>query len=353
MSRERVTWAGTKDKHAVTTQLFTLRGVAPGELPAMDDADIEVVGRAGRGLRFGDLAGNAFEIRVREPDRPANADGVTADLAAFGGEPAVPNYFGHQRFGSRRPVTHEVGLALLREDWEAAVMAYLGDPSEREPADTREARRYVEEAQDWEGALDRFPARLGHERAMLSTLAGGGSFREALESAPTSLQSLFVNAAQSYAFNLVLSERLDRGLPFDRPVAGDVVCFAESVGGLTVPDADRTQRVTADRVDTVARHCERGRAFVAAPLVGTDTDFSGGDPGEIERSVVERLGVERADFDLPGAFGSTGTRRAVLVRADPEVERTDGDLRLSFSLPKGAYATTLLREYLKTDPEAL
>ncbi|MEF8774407.1 MAG: tRNA pseudouridine(13) synthase TruD, partial [Halobacteriales archaeon] len=50
-------------------------------------------------------------------------------------------------------------------------------------------------------------------------------------------------------------------------------------------------------------------------------------------------------------FHSTGTRRAVLVQTDLTVDRDP--LRFSFSLPKGSYATVLLREYLKTDPLAM
>ena len=135
---------------------------------------------------------------------------------------------------------------------------------------------------------------------------------------------------------------------------GDVVCFAETVGGLTIPEADRTQRVTADRVATVNRHVARGRAFVTAPLVGTDTALGSHEPGEIERNVLDDLGIEPADFELPGAFGSTGTRRAIIVRTDIEVGRDQVDgadaIRFGFTLPKGSYATVVLREFLKTPP---
>jgi tRNA pseudouridine13 synthase len=197
------------------------------------------------------------------------------------------------------------------------------------------------------------PGYLGFERSMLHRLAEGTGFREAIEAVPANLQRLFVNAAQSHAFNRIVSRRLDRGLPLDRPVAGDVVCFLDrdAPDDVAVPDADRTQRVTADRVDTVARHCERGRAFVTAPLVGTDTELGAGEPGEVERAVLDELGIEPADFELPGEFNSTGTRRAVLVRTDL---RVDADpLTLSFALPPGSYATVLLREYLKVGSERL
>jgi tRNA pseudouridine13 synthase len=447
ISRERVSWAGTKDKHAVTTQLFSLDGVDPAALPGDDEfdgVDVELVGRAGRPILFGDLAGNAFQVVVRDADRPDQVQPVTGELQEFAhtddGRVGVPNVFGPQRFGTRRPVTHEVGLAIVRGDWEAAVRTYVCERDETEPDDTRQARAAVDDRwgeRTWGDLADSFPGRLRHERSLLYGLAETGGetpadFRAALERFPTNLQRLLVNAAQSYAFNRMLSRRLERGLPFHEAVAGDVVCFRdraarspasrsssegrsaslgprercaadrreaascangasreqasgpradgererdatdESVSdgraggareqsdprdgpaapaGVELPDTDRLQRVDADRVETVNRHCARGRAFVTAPLVGTDTEFADGEQGEIERAVLDDLGVERADFDLPGEFGSEGTRRAILVRTALEVDRDP--LTLSFRLPKGSYATTVLREYLKVDPMRL
>ncbi|SEW07666.1 tRNA pseudouridine(13) synthase TruD [Halobacterium jilantaiense] len=351
MSRERVTWAGTKDRHAVTTQLFAVRDLDADQVPEIRDADIEVVGRAGRGLEFGDLAGNAFEIVVREPENPEQADAVADDLAGFaGGDVGAPNFFGQQRFGSKRPVTHEVGLAILRNDWEAAAMAYLGAPTEHEPEDSQAAREYVEDTRDWTGALEEFPQRLRYERTMLHELADGGSFRDAVETFPSNLQRLFVNAAQSYAFNRILSERMDRGLPFHEPVAGDVVWFADSDADAAIaqPDSSREQRVTESRVDVMARHCERGRAFVTAPLVGTDTEFADGEPGDITRSVLDDLDLAPADFDLPGDWSSEGTRRAILLR--PDLTVSHDPLTFEFALPSGSYATVVLREFLKSSP---
>jgi len=391
ISRERVSWAGTKDKHAVTTQLFSVAKADPEAVREVEirDAEIELLGRTGRPVLFGDLAGNAFEIAVREVDQPDHADAITTDLQAFASgddasdattadgdtDPAtvgVPNYFGQQRFGSKRPVTHEVGLEILRGNWKGAVLAYVGNPADREPESTREARTYVDETEDWVGALERLPKRLGFERSMCHRLVerqeerdseregddalDDEDYRAALEAVPSNLQRLFVNAAQSYAFNRMLSERLERGLPFHEPVAGDVVCFADSEApeGVALPDTDRTQRVTEDRVRTVRRHCERGRAFVTAPLVGTETELADGEMGEIERAVLDDLDLDPTDFDLPGEFESTGTRRAILLRTDMAVTwAADDALAFAFTLPKGSYATVVLREYLKCDPDSL
>lgn len=405
ISRERVSWAGTKDKLAVTTQLFTLRGVDPEDLPEIRGVEIEPIGRAGRGLSFGDLAGNAFEIRVADAvaESEERVAAIARDLRAFaGGDPddpgdpvAVPNYFGQQRFGSVRPVTHLVGLAVVRGDFREAVRLYAGNPSPAEPDDTRAGRRRVDDAfgvetvdpstgdddadlpdhghapavvadgtgdGDWRACLEAMPRKLRFERGMLSRLAERevdpaappehDDWRHALEAVPSNLQRLFVNAAQSVLFNRILSERLRRGLPFDRPVAGDVACFADrdAPGGLYAPDPDREQRVTDERVSVMAQHCARGRAFVTAPLVGTDTELADGEPGTIERAVLDDAGIEPADFALPGEFDSTGTRRAIQVRTDLEVTFEEGDPTFAFALPSGSYATVLLREFTKVDP---
>ncbi len=100
----------------------------------------------------------------------------------------------------------------------------------------------------------------------------------------------------------------------------------------------------------MARHCERGRAFVTAPLVGTETELAEGEQGEIEREILEELDLEPGHFDLPGEFDSTGTRRAILVRTDLDVDVDGDDVAVKFALPKGSYATVVLREFLKADP---
>ena len=238
------------------------------------------------------------------------------------------------------------------------MLTYVATTGDFEPEDTRAAREWVGETRDWEGAIDRLPRKLRYERSMVHSLAESGGerpahFREALETLPTNLQRLLVNAAQSYLFNLILSERLERGLPFHEAVEGDVVCFAESDApeGLALPDTDRLQTAGGKRLATVNRHCARGRAFVTAPLVGTETEFADGEPGEIAREVLDEAGLTRESFDLPGEFHSTGTRRAILLRTNVTVEHDP--LTFSFALPKGSYATVVLREFLKSHPSDL
>lgn len=359
VSRERIEWAGTKDRQAVTTQLFSIDHVSPDDLPAIDDATIDVVGRFGRGLFFGDLVGNAFEITVRDVTTPHHVDAITADLATFAddGEDAanvrvvgVPNYFGLQRFGSRRPVTHVVGRHILDGDWEQAVMTYLTATSEDEPEESRRVRERLADTRDWADAVQAFPRRLRYERAMLNVLAGDGSFEAALDALPENLQRLFVHAVQSEVFNRILSRRLADDVSFTEPVPGDVACFTTDHDTLSVPDIDRQQRVTEQNLDVVRRHCRRGRAVITAPLVGTDTTLGEGVAGEIESAVVDDVGITQSDFDLPEPYHSTGTRRAILVSTAIDTDVRETSAEFGFAFPKGSYATVLLREYLKTAP---
>lgn len=355
MSRERIDWAGTKDRRAVTTQLFSIDDITPEELPAMDGVDFDIVGRFGRGLFFGDLVGNDFSVTVRDVSNPGNVDAITADLTEFAGTQApvigVPNYFGLQRFGSRRPVTHRVGHHILAEDWEQAVLTYLTASSEDEPEESRQAREELASTRSWTSALDEFPQRLRYERAMLHVLADDGSFEDALAALPTNLQQMFVHAVQSEIFNRIVSRRLATGLSFAEPVPGDVVCFTTEHDTIAVPDIDRIHRVTESNQSVVARHCRQSRAYVTAPLVGTDTSLADGEPGQIERTVLDEMGIAKSDFAGSEPYDSTGTRRAILVTTSVTIDVLDTGVDFEFALPKGSYATVLLREYLQARPE--
>ncbi len=412
ISRERVSWAGTKDKHAITTQLFSVARINPPaeSLQTIPNADIEVLGRIGRPLRFGDLGGNKFKIRVRDATDTVVLDAITAELHTQSvsdnhnrGDSnqtqtqtqtqtqdqdtlfedtdevsiTIPNYFGHQRFGSRRPITHRVGRAIIRGAWREAVLQYIANSFSSEPAATQRAREFVTEQAgspnpDWEEAIERMPSALRFERSMLHRLHAASAsiesdvatWRHALMAVPENLQQLFVNAAQSDLFNRIISERLRQDIPIHRPVVGDIVCFQDqnSPSELPRPDPTRTQLTTERRVDIMQRHCERGRAFVTAPLVGTQSNLANSKPGEIEQKVLAQYNISPEDFDLPGAFNSTGTRRAMALQTDISTKleindennsNTEHNYILEFALPPGAYATAVLREYLKVDPAKL
>lgn len=98
VSERVVSWAGLKDRHAVTEQWYSvhLPGGADPDPAAFDAAGAEIleVTRHSRKLRRGTLAGNAFDIVLREV---ADAAGMAPRVEALAG--GVPNRFGTQRFG--------------------------------------------------------------------------------------------------------------------------------------------------------------------------------------------------------------------------------------------------------------
>lgn len=350
ISQKRFGWAGTKDKKAVTRQRMSVMALEEKELPRVNlpGVKIKVLGRSNRGVSLGDLRGNRFAVRIREIDLDdqevaRRVAAVTGEIEELGG---LPNYFGVQRFGDVRPVTHLVGEALVRGEPERAAMTYLALPFPGEPESTREARERLLADQDFAAALREYPLRLRYERAMMSRLQEERDFARSFDVLATNLKRLFVHAYQSLLYNRILSRRMRSGLPLDRAVEGDVVCFSK--GGL--PDVDKIQAVDKSNLAAVNRLTERRRAFVTLPLLGHSSLLADGLPGEIERSVLEEEGVDLSGFRVEANpdLGSPGSRRPALLRVAPGAEiEGGGSVLLKFDLPAGSYATVVLREYMK------
>ncbi|GAA3541097.1 tRNA pseudouridine(13) synthase TruD [Zobellella aerophila] len=99
VAQRDITWAGLKDRHAVTQQWFGVH--LPGkEMPDFsplenDDIRILAMGRHHKKLRVGALKGNFFRLRIRELAGSGDLEGRLTAIAERG----VPNYFGAQRFG--------------------------------------------------------------------------------------------------------------------------------------------------------------------------------------------------------------------------------------------------------------
>lgn len=98
-----VGYAGMKDRHAVTTQTFSIPLHEAKPIDAIGPLDIEGVellsaARHGNKLRTGHLRGNRFRIVLRNIEPPSAADSVAQALLDTGRR-GIPNAFGPQRFG--------------------------------------------------------------------------------------------------------------------------------------------------------------------------------------------------------------------------------------------------------------
>jgi tRNA pseudouridine13 synthase len=361
ISQKRIGFAGTKDKRAKTTQKISIYDMSEEDIENfyLKDVELKVIGRSVRSIGLGDLYGNEFSITIRDIDiEPeelnTTLEAATREIAEYGG---VPNFFGIQRFGAVRPVTHLVGEHLLRGDAEKAALIYIAQSFPDETDDIREVRDYVWETKDFVEGLKTYPLRLRYERAMMHYLVENPEdYAGSFSVLSPNIRKMFIHAYQSYVFNRIICRRIEKGLPLSQASSGDIVCFRNKEG---LPDTKKMQAATEDNVDGMNNLLKRGRAFVTAPLVGYESDFGLGIPGELEKKVFEETDISQDAFRMKQIpdLASKGLRREILLHCKPEFVTSEDELNpgkskatLTFSLPKGSYATTVLREYMKTDP---
>lgn len=349
-----VEYAGLKDKHAVTTQWLTApwqdRGPAPEELGSGRWRAVKR-GMTSRGIAAADIAGNRFRITVRgltqrdvrEMGRRASvlrlpaAPGPAGDEAA---RPALPllfvNYFGDQRFGSARHKQGFVARRLVEGDFENALKLAIATPARKDTGVRKTFTRLA--ASRWgrwaelAKALPRCP-----ERAAIEALASGADFKAAFSALPPLAQLLYVEAFQSHLWNATarrLAESI--GEPSRRLHADD------AFGAMIFPPA---RSLTPDL----------GALQIPMPAPGVRPAEPWGQPLS-DALAEEGLSLER--LRIPGlrrpAFGEAPRpflAAATSFEAGPpepdelsEAGKTPRFKRLlGFDLPRGAYATVLLR----------
>lgn len=355
ISRERIGFAGTKDKRAITTQLMSFE-MPIEKLQDLNLKDVEIknayLGK--RNIQIGDLIGNSFKIRVKECDASPEKieDTITSVISEIKKMGGFPNYFGVQRFGVIRPITHIVGESLVRGDIEGAVRRYLSDPSEYEEEDVRNARMELVSRNDWKELVKIMPDQLSFEKMMVFHLADNpDDWIGAIDVLPKNLQMMFVHAYQSYLFNMMLSKRMEIGLPLNVPVVGDVVIPLDSN---KIPLHENPIISTEKNIDLVTRQVHAGRAYITISLFGSESLLAEGQMGDIEREIIKKEMIKAEDFIVPGLnhCSSKGSRREILCPIkDIGYELNDDGYSISFSLPKGNYATCLMREFMKSEME--
>ncbi len=262
-------FAGMKDRRAIARQWFSVpavKGAEPAVGLAGDGFRVLAVHPHSRKLRRGALAGNRFQIRVRDPAGDGNA---LAERLARVQSRGFPNYFGPQRFGSG-------GANLPRvQQWMARGWLPRG----------REARAFV------------------------------------------------LSSARALAFNAVLGQRVAGG-SWNRLLPGEIVNLtgSQSVFAAEQPD------------ETLQQRCRDGDVSPTGALCGTGGMQPTGEAGRLE---IEALAALAPLPERLGAAGLRAERRALCVRPVAFSHRFVGDgIELGFELPRGAYATSLLRELL-------
>ncbi|MFH1545700.1 MAG: tRNA pseudouridine(13) synthase TruD [archaeon] len=327
-SRKRISYAGIKDKRAISSQRISIYNPLPERMREFNSRFIRLreAEWSGKGIDLGELKGNEFEITIRDIELEEKEIERRVKECSKEMKKGIANYFGEQRFGGIRGITHLVGKEFVKGDFKKGVMLYLTESNEREEEEVRNARNNLKKSNDFSKAIKEFPNKVRYERAILNHLIKNEEdFIGAFRALPKKLRYLFVHAYQSHLFNEVINERISKGIGL-KGVKGDVLI---------------------DGIPT-------------APLYGFESEFAGGKTGKIEKMVLEKEGIELKDFYVKKMkeMSSKGARKKIVLIPErlellsvAKDEFNEGKLKamLSFGLPKGDYATIVLRELMKAD----
>ncbi|MCC6676888.1 MAG: tRNA pseudouridine(13) synthase TruD [Phycisphaerales bacterium] len=337
-------YAGLKDKHARTVQFVSLPWDGPrmkGSPPAQAAGtgwSARLEGWSPQGITAEAIACNRFTICIRDLS-PAASDemdaraGLLAERDKDGWRLVIINYFGDQRFGSARAGRGFMARRLIEGDFEGALRLAIGTPARKDAPRVKRARKVIAEHWGrWAEALA--VLEKGPERRVIEGLAAGGDYKDAFASLPYFEQVMAVESYQSRLWNGV-ARRL----------------AARMAGG----DALRAEDVFGEMLFAPARTIGVEWRGLEVPLLASTSRLEGEWAGAAAEVLAEEgIGVEQ--LRIPGlrrpAFGEA--MRPLVVRAEGfEMPGPEGDelcaggRRLKrtarFELPRGAYATVVLR----------
>jgi tRNA pseudouridine13 synthase len=340
--RKDIGYAGLKDARAVTRQWISVEHIEPEKISALRIPNIKILAldRHSNKIKIGHLAGNRFVIKLREmaiglQQAASLAEQILSVLAQRG----VPNYFGLQRFGSRKN-SHLLGLAVIKADADEFIDILLGRSNDGDNPAVAAACDFYRQGR-YQDALDAWPHVNREQRRTLGTLIkSGGDIKKAFDTFDKHLQTFYISSYQSYLFNMVLAKRMPE---IDRLLDGDMACKRDNGACFRVEDAAAEQ----DR-------CDNFQISPTGPLLGDRMTELTGPAGQIENAVLADAKLDEKDLRRMKRLGARGGRRP--LRFQPRNWKVNcgqdekGDcLQLEFELDSGCYATMLLREIAKKD----
>ncbi len=332
VSSGKLRFLGLKDAKAISNQIVA---IANGSTPpsSIIHDHLRFLGWSRRLPSRRDLVANDFKVSIREVHRePVEAKRIIRGFTSFIG--CLPNFYGYQRFGSKRRVTHLVGEKILMGRYREATWLYLTYTSEHEIEGTRLWRRTLDETEDLSKSYREVPSRLVYEKRMIEALLRReNDYIGAIRKLPITLRRLLVNAYQSYLYNRVLSGRIKKGISIDRPSRGDFILRDDGLISIYKDEGPRLPRLLV-------------------PTFGLGYVPSKGRQGKIEREVLGEAGLSTRSFhvkEMPELICRAGLRAACIQPHGFTMEYIgkSNELMAHFTLEKGSYATILLRELIK------
>ena len=330
--RGDIAFAGLKDRQGRTEQFISIKGRRVDlRLP---DVQVFFKGRAARPIHSKQSQGNRFRITLRGLERDT-AETLVERLPTLA-QTGYVNYFDDQRFGSIR---HGQGLPMrdvLAGRYEKALERMIARPSPvAKGGDTKLKQLLKQHWGDWDvcAKIARGPVY----RPVLEHLARNpADFAGAIGKLNQRTRLIHAFAYQSYLWNRAVSSLLEEIVPPSGRVSIDSL-----MGDLT----------TFVRLDG---DTARDLREMKTPLYAPDGD--GGDP-RFEDQVLRWLTSEQLtpkhcrDNSLPGMVWREEPRDLLVFPRDVEAPRSGRDekhrgaskVEMSFSLPRGVYATMLIK----------
>jgi len=313
---------GLKDSSAVTEQyVYSITKTKPIEKIEGKKYNLERIGFIKKPLSKKDMVGNHFIIKIDNPSK--NID----KFSEFG---HILNFFGYQRFGSKRPITHIVGKKIVQKDFKGAVDVILNANSEHDIQQNNEIRNIISQSRNYSEIINKIPKSMDIELAVMTEMDESNDPVKAIRAIPLQMRRFYVQAYQSFLFNRTISEAFEYGENlFD--AQNDDVCF--------------------DKDAILGKFQNDESQKLAIPLVGhsyykkTRFDF------HIQKILFDEA-VSTKDFlikELQEASIDGGFRNAVLSCTDYSLNNNI----VSFTLSRGSFATIVLREIMKPNEPLL
>jgi tRNA pseudouridine13 synthase len=329
----RLSYGGLKDRHAVTAQHLTIAG-GPKRNLNHERVALTYLGQRAEPFTAHDIRANRFRVVLRAMTAPAVARAETAlgEVAAAG----VPNYFDDQRFGSVGEKGEFVAREMVFGRFERALWLALAAPYEFDRADAKREKATLRDLWgNWAECQARLPK--GHARSLVSYLAPHPTdFKGAVARLRPELQGLYLSAYQSYLWNRMLAVWLTNALG-----AANLTDVELKLGRVPVPvRVPDVLRATWDPL-TLPLPSARVKPEAGAPWL------------PVVEEVLKSEGLTLPELRIKGMqqpFFSKGDRPACVRPANlshatepDELNRGRVKLVLQFDLPKGSYATMLVK----------
>ncbi|TFG02606.1 MAG: tRNA pseudouridine(13) synthase TruD [Promethearchaeota archaeon] len=355
-------YCGLKDKCSISVQKISIAGNQIEKLKKLRirDSFFRSVKATKKPVKIGGHWGNHFTITIRNIDDKEVLIEDTSRLFKALKKRGFPNYFGLQRFGIYRPNSHLIGRYLLEGKFKEAYHEFVIKTYPSESETLQSIRNKLKDDGDLEEAYKLFPETLFYERKMIYHLMNNpNDYEGCFNKLHDDLNSLLISAFQSYIFNKMISLRIKKGFLLRTPVKGDVISILEDDNGSTT----RVKYTFGAKGGLLDNHLinaiNLNRASIILPIVGYDTNFDEFplmkdvfnevlEEEHIDSSLFESKLLQENDFKgsiRPIIIKPIGLK--LLMLADDDSFPGKKKLKFEFSLPKGCYATMLLRELMK------